>query len=80
MSTGSARSAAIDAIHAASRGVPRLVNQLCDAALVYGFSERAPRIDATIVQEVLKDKDEGGLLEAGREVRVVPTVTTAGDA
>ena len=74
------RSAAIDAIHEASRGVPRLVNQLCDAALVYGFSERAPRIDLTIVQEVLKDKHEGGLLEAGREVRKVPTVTTAGDA
>ena len=74
------RTAAIDAIHEASRGVPRLVNQLCDAALVYGFSERAPRIELAIVQEVLKDKTEGGLLEAGREVRVVPTVTTAGDS
>jgi type II secretory pathway predicted ATPase ExeA len=71
------RSAAIDMIHEASRGVPRLVNQLCDAALVYGYSERSPRIDATIVQEVLKDKEEGGLLRAGRETRTIPTL---GDA
>ena len=60
--------------------MPRLVNQLCDAALVYGYSERAPRIETTIVQEVLRDKSEGGLLRAGRETRPIPTIQTAGDA
>ena len=74
------RTAAIDLIHMASRGVPRLVNQLCDAALVYGYSERAPRIDVPIVQEVLRDKSEGGLLRAGRETRPIPTIQTLGDA
>jgi general secretion pathway protein A len=74
------RTSAIDMIHEASRGVPRLVNQICDAALVYGYSERAPRIDASIVQEVLKDRDQGGLLQAGRvlhPVRPVPTTDGA---
>ncbi|MCC7426180.1 MAG: hypothetical protein IT557_04700, partial [Alphaproteobacteria bacterium] len=74
------RTAAIDLIHQESRGVPRLVNQLCDAALVYGYSQRSPRVDVSIVQEVLRDKHQGGLLRAGREGRPIPTVPIASDS
>ena len=71
------RHAGIDFIYRGARGVPRLINQLCDAALVYGYSERSPRIDAETVLEVLRDKRAGGLLNAGREVSQIPTL---GDA
>ena len=71
------RHAGIDFIYRGARGVPRLINQLCDAALVYGYSERSPRIDAEMVLEVLRDKRAGGLLNAGREVSQIPTL---GDA
>ncbi len=48
-------------IHAACRGVPRLINQLCDYALVYGFAEEKPLIDEGIVREVLEDRREFGV-------------------
>ncbi len=38
--------AAMQLIAAASDGIPRLVNTLCDLALVYGFSEEHKTIDA----------------------------------
>lgn len=48
-------------IHAACRGVPRLINQLCDYALVYGFAAEEPMIDARIVREVLEDRRDYGV-------------------
>lgn len=56
---------AIQAIHAASRGVPRVVNILSDLALVYGYAEEKPMVNRAIVEEVVRDKQEGGLLGAG---------------
>jgi general secretion pathway protein A len=52
-------------IHEQSRGVPRLINQICDTALVYGFGEQCDSIGVTIVREVLRDRGEGGLLPLG---------------
>lgn len=42
-----------------SRGIPRLVNVLCDTALVYGFSEQKAKVDLKLVREVIKDKETG---------------------
>jgi putative secretion ATPase (PEP-CTERM system associated) len=42
-----------------SRGVPRLINVLCDTALVYAFSEQVKKIELHLVEEVIKDKEEG---------------------
>lgn len=47
--------AAIDLVHAATGGVPRLVNQLCDLAMVYAFSCGKKRVTETFVQQVLDD-------------------------
>ena len=44
-------------IASSSRGVPRLINVLCDTALVYAFSEQRSCIDSSIVRDVLADKD-----------------------
>ncbi|HEY6918844.1 MAG TPA: AAA family ATPase [Tabrizicola sp.] len=46
---------AIDLIHQVTRGVPRLVNQLCDLALVYAFTKGKRTVTPMIVQQVLDD-------------------------
>jgi type II secretory pathway predicted ATPase ExeA len=48
--------------HRFSGGIPRLINQLCDLSLVYGFGEGAERITATIMLQVVSDRAAGGLL------------------
>ncbi len=49
-------------MHESTGGVPRLVNIVCDTALVYGFSDQRPSIDADIIEQVIQDRAEGGLL------------------
>ncbi len=41
----------------ATGGVPRLINLLCDTALVYGYAEQKEVIDNEIVMQVIKDKE-----------------------
>jgi type II secretory pathway predicted ATPase ExeA len=53
---------ALELVHYCAGGVPRLINIICDTALVYGFSEQRPTIDADLVQQVVRDRLEGGLL------------------
>ena len=68
------RNGAIDRIFHESGGVPRLINQLCDAALVYGYAERRARIDLAIVREVIHDKLASGLFRARRDARTAPAL------
>lgn len=42
-----------------SRGVPRLINTVCDTALVYGYAEQAEVITGEIIAEVVSDKKRG---------------------
>lgn len=49
------------AVYYYSGGIPRLINVLCDTALVYGFAEQRQRIDAAIVCEVVREKARGGI-------------------
>ena len=53
--------AACNAVYIYSQGIPRLINLLCDTALVYGFAEQKSKIDAKIVIDVAKDKQKGGI-------------------
>ena len=46
---------ATDAVHEATHGVPRLVNQLCDLAMVYAYTKGQKRILRLTVQQVLDD-------------------------
>jgi general secretion pathway protein A len=52
---------ACQAVHRYSNGVPRLINLLCDNALVYGYAEQKQHIDANLVTQVAKDKQKGGI-------------------
>ncbi len=47
---------AIDQIYTHSGGIPRSINLMCDTALVYGFADNLKRIDAAVVEKVIKDK------------------------
>jgi general secretion pathway protein A len=49
------------AIHRYTNGVPRLINLLCDTALVYGFAEQRRRIDARLITDVAREKQQGGI-------------------
>ena len=52
---------ALAAIHHFSWGVPRLINLLCDQALVYAFSEDATQIDLKTIMDAVKDRAKSGL-------------------
>ena len=45
-------------IQKATRGVPRLINLICDTALVYGYGEGAKQITCEIVRQVIADKQD----------------------
>ncbi len=51
---------ACEAVFAASRGIPRVINLLCDTALAYGFADQKKTIDAATVCEVLADRSQNG--------------------
>jgi general secretion pathway protein A len=50
----------------ASAGIPRKINILCDTALVYGFATRANRITGELVDQVIRDKRNFGVVSPGR--------------
>lgn len=46
----------------AAHGIPRSINILCDTVLVYGFAAEARLIDVHLVDEVLNDRSQYGVL------------------
>ena len=71
---------ACDAIFTASRGIPRIVNLLCDTALVYGYADQKSAIDAATVNEMLGDKArQGGWLFSRSGKRRSRQVTDGGN-
>jgi type II secretory pathway predicted ATPase ExeA len=60
---------AVRLIAAASDGIPRLVNTLCDLALVYAYSEEQQRVDVPTIRAVLRDRVRMGL-PVGRRQRL----------
>ena len=47
----------------ASKGIPRLINILCDTALVYGYAEMKKSIDYRLMQDVIRDKSKSFILD-----------------
>jgi general secretion pathway protein A len=48
-----------------SHGIPRTINILCDTALVYGFAAGAEKITAELIQTVVENKAQFGVLPFG---------------
>ncbi len=60
-------------VHRASGGVPRIVNVICDAALVFGYAEERPDIDLPLLQEVLAELKTTGVLPGHVVADAVPS-------
>lgn len=55
-------------IHRLSRGNPRLINQVADITLTYGYAEQAPIMTSKLVAQAALDRIKGGILPlAGKE-------------
>ncbi len=48
-------------VHHFTNGTPRLINLICDMALVYGFSEELTEIGLDTILDVVRDREKGGL-------------------
>ena len=57
---------AVDMIFAQTGGVPRLVNHLCDFALVYAFAEAKTAIGGDLISQVIRERGDRGMLTAKR--------------
>jgi len=73
---------AIAFIHSRARGIPRLMNQLCDLALVYAFAEQLRSIGEPLVRQVLQERNRGrGMRVFARdpEMAITPSQPPAAD-
>jgi general secretion pathway protein A len=69
---------AIALISAASGGIPRLVNAICDNALLLAFSDSLRQVGIEQVEEALRDLDMEGRYEPAR-AEAAPAPSDAGD-
>jgi general secretion pathway protein A len=53
---------ACDVMFRYSGGTPRLINLLCDTALVYGYAEQTLRIGRQLAEDVVRDKQLGRIV------------------
>src|SRR5689334_9345770 len=76
--------AATNRIHERSAGVPRLINVIADATLVFGYGEERCEIDEPLVLDVITDLDSTGVLgprpNPERHASVVPADPVAAAA
>jgi len=42
-----------------TKGIPRLVNLLCDTTLVYAYAEQSPTVTLALLEDVVQDKRQG---------------------
>jgi len=52
---------AIELIAFYSKGIPRIINLICDASLVYGFADNHKKIDKKIVEDVIRERSSSGI-------------------
>jgi general secretion pathway protein A len=63
---------ALEFIYLRTKGVPRVINQLCDFALLYAFADGRMTIDADLVGQVVRDRSAAAL--TGKAVPETPAV------
>jgi general secretion pathway protein A len=63
---------ALARIAIASGGIPRAVNQLCDAALVYGYGYNLKKISLAIIDKVIAERGGFGLAQKGKSASSKP--------
>ncbi|SPD73185.1 putative secretion ATPase, PEP-CTERM locus family protein [uncultured Desulfobacterium sp.] len=55
---------AIEAVHTYSGGIPRLINILCDTALVYGYADEMKVVSRKVVEDVIQTREAGGIFSS----------------
>jgi general secretion pathway protein A len=55
---------AIEVICQYSNGIPRLINILCDTALVYGYADNLQVIEKDTIENVIKERESTGVFSA----------------
>ena len=68
---------AIELIYQHSLGIPRIINVLCDTALVYGYADNQKTISKSIIETVIKEREESGIF-SGLEIADQPRVSEDG--
>jgi general secretion pathway protein A len=58
-------SKACSLVHRLSKGIPRLINQICDISLTYGFADQTSVITRKLVAQAALDRSKGGILPLG---------------
>ena len=61
---------AVQMVHRYSSGIPRIVNNICDNALLTGFGLNYPRINTTIIKDVIEELDLNSM-----EIMAAQTIT-----
>jgi putative secretion ATPase (PEP-CTERM system associated) len=61
-----------DAIHARSRGVPRMINVICDGVLLCGYADESPVIDLALVRTAIEELESSTVLRSTEGPRPVP--------
>lgn len=59
-----------DLVHARSQGLPRIVNVICDAMLLFGYGAEKHAIDLALAQEALSELEATGVLRPVDEAPV----------
>ncbi len=59
-------------VHARSRGVPRTINVICDATLVFGYGDERRDIDGALVEVVVAELEATGVLSPVEAVAAAP--------
>ena len=54
---------AVDLIYLHSKGIPRIINIICDTALVYGYADSMKIITKNVIEEVIKERDQSGIFD-----------------
>jgi len=72
---------AIGMIASYSKGIPRLINLACDAAMVYGYADNKKTIDKSVVEEIIRERSNSGIFtnETNDEQSAVPLATSLPD-
>jgi general secretion pathway protein A len=63
---------AVEAVYLYSRGIPRLVNILCDTALVYGFADGVKIISREFIENIVREREAAGIFAHVRQSQTDP--------
>jgi Holliday junction resolvasome RuvABC ATP-dependent DNA helicase subunit len=66
--------ASLLAVYYFSGGIPRIINTLCDGALVFAYGQQKETVDLNIVMDVVRTKQIGGIHRTGLDGRDRETV------